>query len=935
MKMPLKWLKEYTNVEMTAKQLAEHLTMVGQEVESLGGTHDFDKVIIGEVLSIEKHPNADKLHLTKVNVGIKDPLQIVCGANNLSIGIRVPVVLVGGRVAGFKIDKSNLRGIESFGMICSEKELGLGDNHDGILILDQDSKVGTDFKEYLGSETVIDIKVQPNRPDCMGIWGLAREVAAGKGKLTLPNINVAEDKNEKTLELVEIQVDEPDLCPRYMARIVKGVKIGPSPKWLQDRLKSVGVRPINNVVDISNYVMFETGQPLHFFDFDKIANRGKKAKIIIRRAKKNENLTTLDGVNQKLNPDMLLISDEKNPVAVAGVMGGKNTEVNDATKNILIEAAVFDKTNIRKTSKSLNLRSEAVSRFEKGLPLTLPEISIDRAAQLLSELAGGKATKGTIDVLSKWIWIQHLGLSVAKTNKFLGIDTKNQECIDILRSLEFEADKFDIVNEAKKHLGKPYLYGANYKQNRAEAFDCSYLTDYIYSLINVQIGHTSLGQLHHGWEVKTSDLRAGDILFYKGHIDKSVTNEYHKNDGKGNHTKVLTNKYPEGVGHNGLYIGDGKVIHAAAYEYKEGKWQEKAKSGQKVEIVPVEYFTKNPEFIGVRRYVENLDNLIAVTVPWWREDVKNNADLYEEIARIWGYNNIPSTLPEMRDILPRENLDYKFVNKLRQLLASIGLTEIFTYPFVSKKDIETFGEDIKQAPRVANPLLQEQEYLRTDLIPSMLKALAENQFDHDIIQFFEISQVFHKNRAGTLPKETKNLCVGIKNDAGEKASFDMAKGIFDRIVTEFKIDEGSLPKGIWWIELISPEIMNKYDLKKKAVVLVIDLDKLQKAAPKKSVFQPISKYPYVERDISAVFNKNQLAKEILDAIKKCSQLVINAKIIDIYEGKPYDNNQKSVTVRLTLSSFDKTLTDQEIEQTINLCIKRIVTLGGNIRGGKK
>ncbi len=935
MKLPLKWLDEYTNINMDAKQLTNHLTMIGQEVESIGIFGNFEEVVVGEVVKLGKHPNADKLSVTKVNVGQNELLQIVCGANNLSLGIKVPVVLVGGEVAGFKIEKANLRGIESFGMICSEKELGLGQEHDGILILENDTKVGIDFKEYLDSNKTIDIKIQPNRPDCMGVWGLAREAAAGKSKLNLPVVKVSESKEEKTSELVDIKIFEPELCSRYVARVVKNIRVLPSPKWLQDRLRSVGVRPINNVVDISNYVMFETGQPLHFFDLDKLVDGKKKATIIVRCAKNNETIKTIDGTEFKLDPSMLLVANEKTAIAIAGVMGGANTEVDDKTKNVLIEAAVFDKTSIRKTSRSLNLRSEAVGRFEKGLPLTLPRVAIDRAAQKLEELATGKATEGVVDILSKWIWIQHLGLSVTKLNKFLGINVKSSDACNILHSLGFEAEEFDISVEARKHLNKPYLYGANYKQNQTDLFDCSYLTDYIYSLINIQIGHTSLGQLHHGWEVKTDELKAGDILFYKGHIDKSVTNEYYKNDGKGNHTKVATDKYLDGVGHNGLYIGGGKVIHAAAYEYVKGQWQEKAKKDQRVEVVPVEYFTCNPDYIGARRYVNDLHDLIAVTVPWWREDVKCDADLYEEIARIYGYDKIPSTLPEMRDFLPKENTNYLFVGKLKQLLSNIGLSEIYTYPFVSKKALVILGEEIEKASKIANPLVKEQEYLRTNLVQSMLFALCDNQFDRDNIQFFEISQTFKKTQNENLPTNRNILCVGVKTDRDEKANFDLVKGIFDRILTEFGINEKNLTRDDWKIEMITPEIREFFGLKKKVATMTLDLDKLIKIAPKKILFQSISKYPSVERDVSAIFEESKTAKEIIDVVEKCSFLIVGTKIVDIYEGKPFENNEKSVTIRFTLSSFDKTLTDQEIDEVINLCIKKIEASGGKIRGGKE
>jgi len=681
--------------------------------------------------------------------------------------------------------------------------------------------------------------------------------------------------------------------------------------------------------------MFETGQPLHFFDLDKLSKGKKKTKVVIRCARANETIKTLDGTEQKLNSQMLLIADEKEAIAVAGVMGGENSEVDDQTKNILIEAAVFDKTSIRKTSKLLTLRSEAVSRFEKGLPLTLPEVAIDRAGQLLSELAKGRLTKGKVDNLNKWIWVQHLGLSVTRTNQFLGTSIKNQEIVNILQSLGFEASKFDIVDEAKKHLGKPYLYGAKYRINKTDAFDCSYLTDYIYSLIDKQIGHTSLGQLHHGWEVKDSELKAGDILFYKGHIEKSATNEYHDNDGKGNHSKVMTDKYPDGVGHNGLYIGNGQVIHAAAFEYKNEKWQEKAKADQKVEIVPVDYFTKNPEYLGARRYCENLDELVTVTVPWWREDIKCNADLYEEVARIFGYDKVPATLPNMRDILPKNNQNYKFTNNLRQLLSNIGLAEVFTYPFVSGKALSALGYNPDQAPKVANPLLKEQEYLRTSLVPSMLGALSDNQYENEIIQFFEISQTFENVKKKDLPREKKYLCVGIKNDRGEQACFDFAKGVLDRILREYRVENNNASDEVWRIKILTQGEMDYFGLKKKVAVLEIDLDKIKKIIPKEKTFQTISKYPRVNRDISAIFDKSCPAKEIIDLFKNTSPFIFETSIVDIYEGKTFANNEKSVTVRITLLSFEKTLNDQEIDNVISACIKKIRSIGGKIRDAEQ
>jgi phenylalanyl-tRNA synthetase beta subunit len=934
MKLPYSWIKELVKTAWSAERIADKLTMIGLEVESVEGGVSFDKVVIGEVLEVKPHPNADKLHIAKVNVGIKDPLEIVCGANNLSVGIKVPVVLIGGHIAGLEIKKANLRGVESRGMIASEKELGLGEDHTGIMILDKNAKIGKDFASYVSKDRVIDVNIPANRSDCMGVLGLAREVAAGlNGKLCEPGVEIKENQKEKSEDLIDIKVLNPELCPRYIGRVVRNVNVGSSPEWLVQRLLASGVRPISNIVDISNYVMLETGQPLHFFDLAKLGKDKSKISVIVRRARKGEKAVTLDGVKRELDEDTLVITDPKGVIAIAGIMGGANSEVDEKTKDILIEAAVFDRETIRKGSRKLGLHSEAVARFEKGVSLALPEMAADRAAQLLAEVAGGKAASGRVDRLSKWIWIQHLGLSTSKIKKFLGAEIGEKEMIDILDRLGFVAEKFDIVKEAKKHPGKPYLYGANFKQNGTDVFDCSYLTDYIYSLIDVQIGHTSLAQIHHGWEVNIKNLKPGDLLFYKGHMGNSVKGEYFIHDKEGNRGKVKTDKYPNGVGHNGIYIGHNQVIQASAYEYKSRKWAEKDKKDQKVEIVPLESFTKNPEFLGARRYVENLDGLVAVTVPWWREDVRTEADLYEEIARIWGYDKIPSTLPDMRDLLPRENKIYGFENRLRSLLADIGLTEILTYPFTSGKELQAIGEDIDKAPRIANPLVREQELLRTSLIPSMLKALKDNQFNQEIIRFFEIGRAFRLTKKGQLLEETKYLCVGIKNDTGKKESFYLAKGVMDRIRAEFKVSEKELLT-VSHIDIIADGVAGKFGLKKKVAILTFELESLQKLSEKKMTFSQISKFPSVNRDISVLFDSKITVRSILDAISKIDPLIKKVEVTDVYEGKPLGVDKKSISFRLFLWSYERTLTDNEIEKIVSRCQNKIKELGGEIRSGR-
>lgn len=955
MKLPISWLKEYININTSAEKLADKLTLTGLEVESVDSSVTFSGVFIGEVLERTKHPNADKLNVAKVNVG-KKILQIVCGAPNLNVGQKVPVALVGAKLDDFEITKANLRGIESNGMICSEKELGLGDNHEGIMVLDKKAPVGGDFADFIGADRVLDVKVFANRPDLMSIRGLAREVAAALGKklvLTEPKVKETGENSEK---YVEVEIENTDLCPRYIARVATAVKVEPSPRWLQDRLVSCGVRPINNIVDISNYVMLEYGQPLHFFDLDKVLNGKSKAKITVRNAKEGETIKTLDGSTRKLSKEMLVIADEKKPIALAGVMGGESTEVSEKTKNILIEAAVFEKSNIRKTSRMLGLRSEAVARFEKGLPLSMPVTAIDRAVELLADLASAKVATGRVDALTKWVWVQHIGLEVSKLKKFLGAEIESDEIVNILHQLGFTADKFDIVKEAKKHLGKPYVFGANFKQNGAEAFDCSYLTDYIYSLIGLSIGHTSLGQMHHGWDVDVDDLKPGDNLFYKGHIEKSAVDHYYKKDENGNHVKMKNEKYPSGIGHNGMYIGNGQVAHASTYDFdfETKSWSKrKDEKTHNVHIVPLEDFTSNPEFLGARRYAENLDDFVAVTVPWWRGDVTTPTDLYEEIARIWGYEKIASTLPNTGNVLAKSDKMLDLVEQTRKLLANIGLTEILTYSFIGKKELEAVGENIEEAPVVANPLVSEQEFLRTSLVPHMLTALGENQFNKESIKFFEIGKVFKKNGKELLPIETRFLCVG---DVGGETwpiaykngkEFLELKGVFARLCVDLRIKQFDLQKAksglgseilidgksVGSLFEVEQKVLGKFGLKRNVAVLLINLDAISEFANSAMIFSAFSKFPKSTRDISAVFDKSAEVGVIQGALSRADTLIRETRIVDIYEGKPLAENEKSVSFRFEIWSDEKTLIDKEVDVVMDKAFKIVVANGGKVRGG--
>ncbi len=399
MKVSLKWLQEYIDITLPPAELAHRLTMAGTEVKGtqvIGG--NWENIIVGQIIAINPHPNADHLSLATIDLGTEQKT-VVCGAPNLRLGDKVAFAYTGAQLIDghsrqvFRLKPAKIRGVVSNGMACSEKELGISDSHEGIMVLPTEALVGTPLADYLG-DVIFDLDVTPNRPDCLSVVGIAREIAALTGQsLRLPKVSYEETASPIDQQ-ISIEIAAPDLCPRYCASLIKGIKVAESPKWVQQRLLACGMRPINNVVDVTNYVMLECGQPLHAFDYNRI--RGKK--IIVRRATDDEVIVTLDEVERVLSKDMLVIADEEGAVAIAGVMGGANSEVIQQTTSLLLEAANFNPANIHYTGRTLRLPSEACMRFERGIrpELTLP--ALRRATQLIMQLAGGEAAKGVADV---------------------------------------------------------------------------------------------------------------------------------------------------------------------------------------------------------------------------------------------------------------------------------------------------------------------------------------------------------------------------------------------------------------------------------------------------------------------------------------------------------------------------------------------------------
>ena len=439
MRVPLSWLREYVDVDLPPGELAHRLTMAGVEVGDVIEIGSWDGCVVGEVLSVRPHPQADRLSLCQVATGVEQ-LEVVCGAPNVAAGQKVCFARVGAVIYNThsgrheELKAARIRGVVSEGMICSELELGLGEGHEGIVVLPDDAPLGVPLDDYMG-DTILELELTPNRLDCLSILGTAHEVGALTGKtVTPPNVEYPQD-GPPVSDGVSISIADPDLCRRYTATVIRGISIGPSPAWMQERLTRAGVRPINNVVDVTNYVMLEFNQPLHAFDYRSVKDRT----VIVRRARPGESLTTLDGVEHRLSSNILVIADSDDPIGLGGVIGGANSEIGPETTDVLLESATFDGRNNRETAQSLRLRTEATLRFEKGLRPELAPIALRRATQLIQRMAGGTVDEGIVDVFPEpGDSIGQVPLSAGKLKRVLGMDLEIGEAARVLESLGFD-----------------------------------------------------------------------------------------------------------------------------------------------------------------------------------------------------------------------------------------------------------------------------------------------------------------------------------------------------------------------------------------------------------------------------------------------------------------------------------------------------------------
>ena len=784
---PMSWIKRFTDIDVDAKTFNDSMIMTGSEVEGYEIQGEkINKVVVAKIEKITPHENADKLCICYLNIGEEELLQVVTGADNVFEGAYVPVALVGAELPnGLKIKKGKLRGVVSNGMLCSGGELLIDDGvvdgaeYDGILILKGEPTPRTPIQDAIGyNDTIIDFKTYANRPDTLSVIGLSREVSATFGTpFNEPDYSYKES-DKKSADFVSVEIIDTDLCPRYIGKIVYDIKIEPSPAWMQKLLSAAGVRPINNIVDITNFVMLEMGQPMHAFDFKYV----KDGKIIVRRAKEGEKITTLDGKDYKLNTDNLCICDSEKPVAIAGVMGGENSMVYNDTSVILFESANFNPYNVRRTSRVLGLRTESSSRYEKGIDPAACERGLKRAMHLVELLGAGKIAKGMVDACYADLNEREIEVDSIKINKLLGQNISPSEMSEILEK-----------------------------------------------------------------------------LFVK--------------------TKV------------------------------------------------------------------NGDKLIC-TIPTYRSDLVNDADIAEEVMRIYGYDKIPSTLPKnMTEAGGRSDKQKKY-KLIRDTMVSMGMFQALSYSFMSPSDFSKLGFDEKEscanAVKISNPLGEDYSLMRKTLIPSLLLSVSNNK-KHNIsdVKLFEMDRTFiPKGDENELPEEMNILGTAIN---AKDEDFFSLKGRLEELFLKFNVQDvqfvsGTLPylhpgrsafvltgdSNIGYIGEIHPDTAENYDISGRTIVSEIDIDALLEAGSDELIVKDIPKYPAVQRDLAVVMDASQQAGLLINEIKKVGGVLIEScDIFDIYQGEQIGVDKKSVAFSLSFRAEDRTLIDDEVNKVFGNIVKSL------------
>lgn len=811
MKISKDWLAEYVELPSTVEELAKGLTMAGLEVEGIHRPGEgLRGVVVAQIVASVQHPNADKLSVTQVDAGALGKLQIVCGAKNYQVGDKVPLATVGTRLPnGTEIKQAALRGVESSGMLCSARELGLSEEASGLLILDPAQKAGTPIAQALGlDEVILELNVTPNRPDALAHHGIAREVAAITGKALKPVDVKVKESGGAAAAKVKIRIEDPAGCPRYAGRVIENLTVGPSPEWLRRRLEACGVRSINNIVDVTNYVNLELGQPLHAFDLDKVGG----AEIVVRRARKGEKLKTLDGKERMLDPDDLVIADQDRAQALAGTMGGEPTEVGHTTRRILLESACFHAPSVRRMSKRHGLHTEASHRFERGSDIDVVGTALDRAAALIAQLSSGTLLQGRVDVYPQPAPNRRVKLRYPRLDAVLGLAIPPAEARRILTALGFVAE------------------------------------------------------------------------------------------GKGGATEE------------------------------------------------------------------------TFAVPHARVDVDREEDLIEEVARIFGYDRIPESLPRGVSDLAPEPVEMQSERRVRQALSGAGLDEVVNYSFVSAPELPWTRSgalsELGQPPvsiALKNPLSAELAVMRVSLYSGLLQNLARN-LRHQVqaVKLYEIGNVFAPDPQGGLegrPVAHETLMIGGllwgKRDARTWSVADVevdffdAKGAVEAVLGSLGLTDavyapaeeapfhprscarilvGGKPVGI--LGELHPKAAKKLDVPAATYLFQLDAQALYTAARLLPQYVSLPKYPAVLRDLAVVVPLELRHEEIRGVIREVGgALVEEARVFDVYTGKPIPEGRKNVAYAISYRASERTLTDEEVNAAHTKIVDEVNRrLGASLRG---
>ncbi len=924
MKIAIETLNRYLKKQRSAEQLVELMNQTEIEVEEVLQGHVLDqKIILAKTIDVAPHPDADRLRLVTVTTGTKK-VQVVCGAPNVAVEQRVVLVQPGAVLLdGTKIVASKIRGVESHGMLASSQELGLSEDHSGILVLENDShKLGTSLCDIVFSRTVLDIKTPANRWDYLSGVGMARELAAHDTReqgVVEPAIGQYDYKKTEFVNVKEV-----GKCPRFISANVRIRNDVKSPAWLVDNLEANGFVSHNAVVDITNFVMLETGQPSHAYDLAKLSGP-----LAVRLAESGEKITTLDDEQRSLSNEDLVVADEAGAVGLAGIMGSAHTQIDEHTTEILLEAANFDKATVRRSAVRHGLRTEASARFERGLPLPLSLWAFGRLLDLLREICDAEIIDGPFDQLYGWPWQQFLGVRLRTAERFLGMDLPETTVVQGLRKLGFGVEHFSLTKELKSHLGKPYKWGANYRADGEEAFDCSYLVDRIYSKLGVFVGHTALGQFHTGRPVEASQLKPGDVLFIEGIIEKSSTDHYYLMAPDGKKVKH-TLKQPMKVGHNGIYLGGGQVIHAATYKHRDGKWVKRRETG--VVVSPVEEFTQDPGYLGARRYLESFNHILAIEVPWWRSDIRLETDVFEEIAKLVGYENMPETLPGLPPMPAHTQSSLPEQMRLRQQLIAAGGTEIATYSFISQADAETTGQSTEALPKIANPRTPEQTYLRSTLLSSHLHVWERNGQSRLQHITFEMSRVFHGHgRQGELPDEQWRLGM---STAGEDALERLQAFIHrlaalrhwplefhpttdQNLVGQRAVDIHLDDRRIGEFGQVKAAVASSFGLSQTVAWCELELEPLMSLGRKQAV-EPVPEYQLIIRDVSLEIDQ-AVHWQMIERVLRRQKAVFSVEFLSTFtDAKLNQAGRRVVSCRLRLDAGPQP-SAEKITQLIERC----------------